>query len=50
MGIFPFDGRVSTNGYLVDKTPCFTLFDRGASKTMLNRRFYNEYPILYQYP
>ena len=32
MGIFPVDGRASTYGYLVDKTPCFTLFDTGASK------------------
>ena len=24
MGIFPVDGRASTYGYLVDKTPCLT--------------------------
>ena len=39
MGIFPVDGRASTYGYLVDKTPCFTLFDTGASKAMLNMKF-----------
>ena len=26
MGIFQVDGRASTCGYLVDKTPCYTLF------------------------
>ena len=31
MGIFPFDGRATTYGYLVDKTPCYTLFDKSAS-------------------
>ena len=37
MGIFPVDGRASTYGYLVDKTHCYTLFDTGASKAMLNK-------------
>ena len=32
MGIFPVDGRASTYGYLVDKTPCYTLYDTSASK------------------
>ena len=50
MGIFPVDGRASTYGYLVDKTPCFTLFDTGASKAMLNMKFYDEHPILHHYP
>ena len=50
MGIFPVDGRASTYGYLVDKTPCYTLFDTGASKAMLNKKFYDEHPILHQYP
>ena len=50
MGIFPFDSRATTYGYLVDKTPCYTLFDTGASKAMLNKRFYDEHPILHQYP
>ena len=49
MGIFPVDGRASTYGYLVDKTPCFTLFDTGASKAMLNKKFYDEHPILHHY-
>ena len=50
MGIFPVDGRASTYGYLVDKTPCFTLFDTGTSKAMLNMKFYDEHPILHHYP
>ena len=50
MGIFPVDGRASTYGYLVDKTPCFTLFDTGASKAMLNMKFYGEHPIFHHYP
>ena len=50
MGIFPVDSRASTYGYLVDKTPCYTLFDTGASKAMLNKKSYDEHPILYQYP
>ena len=37
MGIFPFHGRATTYGYLVGKTPCYTLFDTGASKAMLNK-------------
>ena len=50
MGIFPFDGRTTAYGYLVHKTPCYTMFDRVASKTILNKKFYNEHPILHQYP
>ena len=49
MGVFPVDGRASTYGYLVDKTPSYTLFDTGASKAMLNQKFY-EHPIFHQYP
>ena len=48
IGIFPFDGRTITYGYLVDKTPCYTLFETGASKDMLNKKFYDEHPILHQ--
>ena len=50
MGIYPFDGRATTYGYLVDKTPCFTLFDTGASKAMLNKKLYDEHPMLHHYP
>ena len=50
MGIFPVDGRASTYGYLVENTPYFTLFDTGASKAMLNMKFYDEHPILHHYP
>ena len=31
VGVFPFDGRETTYGYLVDKTSCYTLFDTGVS-------------------
>ena len=47
VGIFLFDGRENTNRYLVDKTPCYTLFDTGASKAMLNKKFYDEHPIIH---
>ena len=50
VGIFPFDSRTTTHGYLVDKTPCYTLFRTGASKAMLNKKFYDEHPILHHYP
>ena len=50
MGIFPFDGRATTYGYLVDKTPCYILFDTCASKTILNKNFYDEHPTLHHYP
>ena len=50
VGTFPFDGRAPTNGYLVDKTPCYTLLDTGTSKAMLSKRFYDEHHILHQYP
>ena len=43
MGIFPFDGRATIYGYLIDKKPCYTLFDTGASKAMLNKKFYDMY-------
>ena len=50
IGIFLVDGRVSIYGYLVDKTPCYTLYDTGASNAMLNNKFYDEHPILHHYP
>ena len=50
VGIFPFDDRATTNEYLIDSTPCYTLFEKGASKAMLNEKFYFEHPILHQYP
>ena len=50
VGIFPFDGRTTTNGYLVDKTPCNTLFNTSASKAMLNKKFYDKHARLQQYP
>ena len=50
VGIFPFHGRVSTNEYLVYKTPFYTLFCTCAYKAMLNRKFYDEHPILHHYP
>ena len=50
MDAFPFDGRATTYGYLVDKTPCYTLFDTGASKVILNKKLYDEHSILYHYP
>ena len=50
ISIFPVDGRAFTYGYLEDKTPCYTLFDTGASKAMLNKKFYDEHPILHHYP
>ena len=39
MGIFPFYGRITTNGYLLDKTSCYSMFDTGASKAMLSGCF-----------
>ena len=50
VGIFPFDGRAITCGYLEDKTPCHTLFDTGASKAIMNMKFYDEHPIPHHYP
>ena len=50
MDIFLFDGRASTYGKCLDKTPCYTLFDRGSSKAMLNKKFYDEHPILHHHP
>ena len=50
MGIFPFGGIATTYGYLVDKIPCYTLFDTCASKAMLSKKVYDEYPILHQCP
>ena len=50
VGIFPFEGRATTYGYLVDKTTCYTLFDTGSIKAMVNQKFYDEHPIPHQYP
>ena len=50
MGIFPVHGRASAYGYLVDKTPCYTLFDTGAYKATLNKKFYDDHPKLHHYP
>ena len=50
MGIFPVDSRAPTYGYLLDKTLCYTLFDTGASKAVLNKKFYYEHLILHHYP
>ena len=44
VGKFPFDGRATTNRYMVEKMLCCTLFDTGASK----QKFYNEHPLLLQ--
>ena len=50
IGIFPLDCRATTYAYLVDKTPCYTLFDTGTSKAMLSKKFYDEHSILHHYP
>ena len=50
MGIFPFDGTATTYGCLVDKTPCYTSLYTGATKAMLNKKSYDEHPILHQFP
>ena len=50
MGIFPVDGRASTYGYLVGKTPCYTLSDTCPSKAMLNKKIYDGNPIHHHYP
>ena len=50
MDIFPFDGQPTTYECLVDKTPCYTLCNTGGSKAMLTKKFYDEHPILHQYP
>ena len=49
MDIFPFDGRAITYAYLVVKTPCYPMFDMGASKAMLNKKFYDEHSIVHHY-
>ena len=50
MGIFPFDVGAPTNRYLADQTPCYTLFDTGASKAKLDRKYCDKHSILHQYP
>ena len=50
VGIFLFDGRATTNGYLIDKTHNYTLFATGASEANLNKKIFDEDPILHQYP
>ena len=39
-----------TNGYLVGRTPCYTLFDTGASKASLNKMYYDEHPKFHPCP
>ena len=39
-----------TNGCLVDRNLCYTMFDTCASKAMPNKKFCHKHPIPYQYP
>ena len=50
VGIFAYDVRATTNGNMVDRVPSYTLFDIGTYKAMLNKKSYDEHPILHQYP
>ena len=47
-GYISLHGRATTNGYFVDKTPCYTLFDTCASKAMLNKKFYDKHHFLHK--
>ncbi len=51
-GSFPINLQGETTGYLMDNTPVRvkTLVDSGASKPILNKRFYDKNPFLQQYP
>ena len=51
-GSFPMSLKGETTGFLLDGTPVKvnTLIDSGASKPMLNKKFYNRTPFLHNYP
>ena len=51
-GSFPITLRGEAVGHLMDGTPIRvkTLIDSGASKPILNKKFYTQHPFLHQYP
>ena len=48
--IIPVNARIMNVGGLIDGTPCRTLWDSGATKSMMNKTFYKQHPILHKYP
>ena len=46
----PFDGRGMSKAYLSNGTPIKMLFDSGASRSYLSKRFYDTNPMLHDMP
>ena len=49
-GVIPLTGDLKTVGKLMNGTPCKTLFDSGATSSIISTSFYRRNKILHSYP
>ena len=49
-GVIPLMGDLKTVGKLMNGTPCKTLFDSGATSSIISTSFYRQNKILHSYP
>ena len=49
-GVIPLMGDLKTVGKLMNGTPCKTLFDSGATSSIISTSFYRRNKILHSYP
>ena len=49
-GVIPLMGALKTGGKLMNGTPCKTLFDSGATSSIISTSFYKQNKILHSYP
>ena len=49
-GVIPLTGDLKTVGKLMNGTPCKTLFDSGATSSIISTSFYRQNKILHSYP
>ena len=50
IGVIPLMGCLKTVGKLMNGTPCKTLFDSGATSSIISTSFYRQNKILHSYP
>ena len=48
-GVIPLTGALKTVGKLMNGTPCKTLFDSGATSSIISTSFYKQNKILHSY-
>ena len=49
-GVIPLTGDLKTVGKLMNGAPCKTLFDSGATSSIISTSFYRQNKILHSYP